>query len=142
MSEYRYLCPKCGHAFLEGTSFTHCPTCQVALLEAPHDQIADLRNLTDRVDLDELMKKVLAEQYDGEEIDSAVRRVVKHEYPDAEEGLCRVIDLQLDTWQRIHKGTRQEAVQALAESQSELTMRPGQKFEVQTIATNARMFGL
>ena len=142
MSEYRYLCPKCGHAFLEGTSFTHCPTCQVMLLEAPHDQLADLRNLTDHVDLDELMRKVLAEQYAGEDIESAMRRIVKHEYPDVEEGLCRVVNIQLDTWQKIHSGSRQEAAQALAESQSELTVRPGQKFEVQTIATKTRLFGI
>ena len=34
MTSYQFLCPRCGHGFQEGTSFSKCPECQVPLLHA------------------------------------------------------------------------------------------------------------
>jgi hypothetical protein len=141
MSEYRFLCPECGHAFLEGTSFTHCPKCQVPLLEAPHDQLAELGNLPDHLDLDALMRGVLAQQGQDEEIDSAVQRFLGLEYPDSQKRLCQLLSLQLDTIQRVHGITRQEAAKQLAESQSELVKGPEKRLEIRTVATKTNWLG-
>jgi hypothetical protein len=141
MSEFRFLCPQCGHAFLEGTSFTHCPKCRVPLLEAPHDQTADLRNLPDHIDLAALMKEVSAERHPDEDIDLAVQRIVARDYPEAGGGLCRIISVRLDRWEEHFGVSRNEAAEQLAASQSELVMRPDKKYEVRTTMTNTHGAG-
>jgi hypothetical protein len=141
MSEYRFLCPECGHAFLEGTSFTHCPKCQVPLLEAPHSQFAEVGNLPNHLDLDGLMREAMAQQDQHEEIDSAVQRFVESKYPDSQERLCQLIRLQLDTIQSVHGITRQEAAKQLAESQSELVKGPEKRLEIRTVATKTKWLG-
>jgi hypothetical protein len=124
MSEFRFLCPECGHAFPEGTSFTHCPKCRVALREASPSRTADLHKLPDHLDLDALMRQVLAEQLPDEEVDVAVERVVRQNFPDAREGLFRLISQQLDAYQQMQGKSRQEAAEQLGKAESELQLGP------------------
>jgi hypothetical protein len=141
MSEYRFLCPGCGDAFLEGTSFTHCPKCQVPLLEAPHEQLADVRNIPDHLDLDALMREALSQQSEDEEIDAPIQRILKREYPESRTRLWQVISLQLETIQSVHGITRQEAAKQLAESQSDLVKGAEKRLEIRTVATKTRWLG-
>ncbi len=84
------------------------------------------------------MKEVLADQHPEEDIDLAVQRIVARDYPEAGEGLCRIIGLQLDRWEGHFGVSRDEAAEQLSASQSELVMRPDKQYEVRTIMTNTR----
>jgi hypothetical protein len=143
MSEYRFLCPKCGHGFADGTSFNKCPRCQVLLLEAAPTWSANLQNLPEAVDLDELLRNALAEQRSGEEIDRAIARHVAATYPDAQQGLIEIVGRQLTEWQKIKTISRQAAVEEMAKSQSELTLGPDGRSEVRTeLRSEMRIDGL
>jgi hypothetical protein len=133
MSEYRFVCPRCGHAFLEGTAFTRCPECQVPLLQAAPNLTADLRKLPEHLDLDVLMQQALAEQQPEEHIDAVLQRVAERAYPEAHEGLYHLLRAQLDMWQRLRGLTRQETAEQLAKARSELQKRPDGTPELQTI---------
>jgi hypothetical protein len=132
MTEYRFLCPKCGHAFAEGTSFKKCPRCQVPLLEASAGPLAELGDLPSEVDLDELLRKVLAEQDPGEDIDRTIKRVVAANYPESEDGLLQLVTKQLEVWEQFRNVSRQQAVQEIAESQSEMVLGAAGQPELRT----------
>jgi hypothetical protein len=143
MSEYRFLCPTCGHAFAEGTSFKKCPRCQVPLLQAAANWSASLQDLPKPVDLDELLRKVLAAQRPGEDIDRAIARHVAAEYPDAQQGLLEVVGRQLTEWSRVRKTSRQAAAEDLSQSESELTVGADGRSEVRTeMRSETRIDGL
>lgn len=139
MSEFRLLCPRCGQAFREGTPLARCPQCQVPLLSAEPLATADL---PEQVDVDELLRQVLAEQESGEEIDAALRRVVQRDYPDAHEGLYRLLSQQLTTWQQLKGITRQEAAEELAAGESELKVPPEGTPELRTFQSQVHVEGL
>jgi hypothetical protein len=132
MSEYRFLCPKCGHGFAEGTSFKKCPRCQVRLLEAAPNWAADLRNLPGAVDLDALLREVLADQRPGEDIDQALARYIVLKYPDSQQGMIHLIGAQINEWQKARSVSRQAAAEELARAQSELTVGSEGQSEVRT----------
>jgi uncharacterized Zn finger protein (UPF0148 family) len=143
MSEYHFLCPKCGHAWLEGTGFTHCPKCQVPLLETSPAHTAELREVPDHLDVDARMREALAARQDSEEIDPALERVIKDRYPKAHEGLFRLLCTQLDQWQRLRGVTRLEAAKQFAKAHSELTKRPDGTHAVETVfQSETRWMGL
>ena len=142
MSKYKFLCPKCGHAFLEGTSFHKCPQCQVSLLTAgsesatdhpaTNESILDFTGLPDHVDIDELMRTALADQQPGEKIDAALNRAVAHKYPKAQAALTKLLARQLDTWQQFRGITRQQAAEQLAHAHSEMNFRVVGKPQIST----------
>ena len=132
MSKFRFLCPHCGQAFSEGTSFTRCPKCRVALLEAAPTEMADIDTSAKQVDLDALLRRVLSERKAGEDIDVALNRVIQREYPESAAQLTRVISQQLDEWQRVQGITREEAAKQLAAAESELVLGPRGTSEVRT----------
>ena len=132
MSKFKFLCPKCGHAFLEGTSFHRCPQCQVPLLTAADNPSADLGQIPNHIDVDELLRECLTTQQPDEEIDTALKRTVKQKYPSAHDGLVRVLSRQLDLWQQLRGVSRQQAAEQLAKAHSELTVRPGGEPDVHT----------
>ena len=123
MSEFRFLCPQCGRAFKEGSNFTECPQCHVPLLTAGSTP-ADAANLPRQLDIDALMTRVLADQQPGEEIDAALDRVIRRDYPAAHDTLAKLIGAAMDFAQRMGGGTRQEVGQRLAHDRSELEMQP------------------
>jgi hypothetical protein len=88
---------------------------------------ADAEHLPRRLDIDALMKRVLADQQPGEEIDAALERVIRREYPAAHDSLSRLIHDALDLTQKMWGGTRQEAGQRLAQNRSQLEMQPDGK---------------
>jgi hypothetical protein len=132
MNKFRFLCPHCGQAFSEGTSFTRCPKCRVALLEAAPTGMADVDTSAMQVDLDALLRRVLAERETGEDIDVALSRVIQREYPESAAQLTRVISQQLDEWQRVQGISREEAAKQLAAAESELVLGRRGTSEVRT----------
>jgi hypothetical protein len=143
MSEYRFLCPQCGQAFAEGTSFEKCPRCLVPLLEAAPQRATSFDTLPGEVDLDELLRKVLAEQRPGEDIDRALARVVGGEYPDAASGILELLKTQLDQWEKYRGITRQEAAEELSHSQSSMVVGDDGRQEVRTeLRSETRVEGL
>ena len=132
MSKFRFLCPQCGQAFSEGTSFTRCPKCRVALLEAASTNMAGIDTSAMQVDLDALLRRVLAERKTGEDIDVALTRVIQREYPASASQLTRVISQQLEEWQRVQGISREEAAKQLAAAESELVLGPRGTSEVRT----------
>lgn len=132
MSEFRFLCPECGRAFKVGLNVTECPQCHVPLLTADAGMPADAENLPRRLDIDALMKRVLADQQPGEEIDAALERVIRREYPAAHDSLSKLIRNAIDLTQQMWGGTRQEAGQRLAQNMSQLEMQPDGKPMVKT----------
>jgi hypothetical protein len=133
MSSYHFLCPRCGHGFLEGTTFTECPECQVPLLEAGASFTADLRELPEHLDLAALVREALAEQQPQEDVDAAVKRTVERRYPESAGGLNHLIGELLATAQGLRGQTRQEAAEEMAKSQSELQLGPDGTPGVRTI---------
>jgi hypothetical protein len=132
MSKFRFLCPHCGQAFSEGTTFTRCPKCRVALLEAAPTEMGDIDTSAMQIDLDALLRRVLAERETGEDIDVALNRVIQREYPDSAGQLTRVIGQQLDEWQRVQRISREEAARQLAAAESQLVLGPRGTSEVRT----------
>jgi hypothetical protein len=133
VTDYRFLCPQCGRAFREGVSFSECPQCQVPLLTADPGLPADAENLPRRLDIGDLMKRVLADQRPGEEIDAALERVVDREFPNAHDSLIKLVRSALDLTQQMWGGTRLEAGQRLAENTTQLEMQPDGKPIVKSI---------
>ena len=142
VSEFRFLCPQCGRAFKEGLHVTECPQCRVPLLSAAAGMPADAENLPHRLDIGALMQHVLADQQLGEEIDAALERVIRREYPAAHDSLSKLIHNALDFTQKMWGGTRQEAAQRLAQNQSQLEMQPDGKPMVQTFQSQFNMQGV
>ena len=130
MSKFRFLCPHCGQAFSEGTSFTRCPKCRVALLEAAPTGMADVD--TSAMHRPALLRRVLAGRETGEDIDAALNRVIQREYPESVAQLTRVVSQQLDEWQRVQRISREEAAKQLAAAESELMFGPRGTSEVRT----------
>jgi hypothetical protein len=145
VSSYHFLCPRCGHAFLEGTSFTKCPECQVPLLEVG-ESTADLRNLPERLNVASLIRVALAEQQPAEDIDASLQRAIRRSYPECADGLQRLVGEALATAQRLRGLSRQEAAEEMAKSQSELELGPDGKPAVRTlypvVHTEIRLEGL
>ena len=133
MTSYHFLCPHCGHAFLEGTGFTKCPQCQVPLLEAGPAFTAELRKLPDHVDLAALVRDAIAEQQPEEDIAAALERAVQRGFPESADGLYRLISELLATQQRLRGLTLQAAAEEMAKSQSELQLGPDGAPRVRTI---------
>jgi hypothetical protein len=133
VTDYRFVCPQCGRAFKEGVTFTVCPQCQVPLLSADAGIPADAENLPQRLDIGDLMKRVLADQQPDEEIDAALKRVIDREYPDAHDSLTKLIRNAIDLTQQMWGGTRQAAAQRLAEDTTQLEMQPDGKPMVRTV---------
>jgi hypothetical protein len=93
---------------------------------------ADAENLPPKLDIDALMKQVLADQQPGEDIDAALDRVIRREYPAAHDSLSKLIRNALDLEQKMWGGTRQEAGQRLAQDRSQLEIQPDGKPMVKT----------
>jgi hypothetical protein len=123
VTDYRFLCPHCGRAFKDGVTFTECPQCQVPLLTADAGRPADAENLPRRLDIGALMKRALADQQPGEEIDAALERIIGRDFPDAHDSLSKLIRNALDLTQQMWGGTRQQAGQRLAEDPTRLEMQ-------------------
>src|SRR5262245_16222830 len=141
MSEYRFLCPQCGQSFTDESGVTSCPQCQIPVLRTVPSFVA-LQNLPMPIDIDELMGRVLAEQTPGEEIEAAIQRIVQREYPDAHEDLFRLISEFLRMNQQLRGGTRQEAAEQLARTESELKVQPGGMPEIRMMQTFGEVRGL
>jgi len=92
--------------------------------------------LPQHLDIDELFRKVLAEQAHGEAIDAALKRVVGREFPEAAEPLCQLLAQQLDMLEQIGAKSRQAAAMQLAKSHSELNTGPGGRHEIRTTSTS------
>ena len=131
LSSYHFLCPRCGHAFLEGTSFTKCPECQVSLLEAGA-ATADFRKLPERLDVASLIRDALAEQQPDEDIDATLEGAIRRRYPECAEGLQRLVGEALSMAERLRGLSRQQAAEEMAKSRSELQLGPDGKPAVQT----------
>jgi hypothetical protein len=144
MGEYRFLCPTCGQGFMEETSFTRCPRCGTALLKAGAKEPADLARLGEvDVDVDALLRKALAAQQPGEEIDKALARIIEREYPDSQQRLIEVIGSQLDEWLATRKISRQRAAEELARADSQLKLGPEGRAELRTeFRSEIRLDGL
>jgi hypothetical protein len=124
MSEYRLLCPQCGQAFQEGTSVTECPQCRIGLLQAIPAQdtelAAALANLPGSVDVNGLMKRVLAEQGQGEPIDAALQRVLAREHQLEHKTLYRLVKMELSMIPGLKGMSEQEAAERLSRSDSRI----------------------
>jgi hypothetical protein len=143
MIEYRFLCPQCGQAFAEGTSFRKCPRCLIPLREAGPQRVINAGELPEEVDLDELLRNVLAEQRPGEDIDRALSRVIGGEYPDAASSMLKLLKTQLDQWENFRGITRQEAAEELSRSQSSMALGDDGRQEVRTeLRSETRIEGL
>jgi hypothetical protein len=80
--------------------------------------------LPEHLDIDALLRTVLAEQAPNEKIDDALKRVLARDFPAAADPLYKLLCLQLDLYEQAGK-TRQQAAEELAHSQSELTATAG-----------------
>jgi hypothetical protein len=145
VSNYNFLCPRCGHAFLEGTSFTKCPECQVPLLEAG-SSTADLRKLPERLDVAALIRDALAEQQPDEDLDVPLKRAIRRKYPECAEGLQRLVSEALAMVERLRGLSRQEAAEEMGKSQSELQLgldgKPAIRTEYPVVHTEIGLEGL
>jgi hypothetical protein len=133
MPEYRYLCPRCGKAFEEGTAATVCPDCQVLLRSTggigggmPSPPVP----LPAHLDMAELIQAALAEEPDEQELDEALRRVLHREHPESEEALFRAIDEVLNTQRRVWGFSRLEAARRMAEGHTEMNLSPEGKPQI------------
>jgi hypothetical protein len=125
MSDFRYLCPKCGQAFHEGQAITECPQCKVPLLgTAPVIKQLDLHGLPAEIDVAQLMGQMLGERQADEEINAALWRVLAREYPEHHESLYALLDQELLTVEQLRGCNRLEAAQELARSVSKLQIDP------------------
>ena len=132
MSEFRFLCPQCGRAFKEERNVTECPQCRVPVLTTESRAPTDAENLPQRLDLAALMTRVSADQQPGEDLDAALDRVLRRDYPNAHDSLSQLIHDALDLTQKLWGGTRQEAAHQLAHNVSELELQPEGKPIVKT----------
>jgi len=142
VNEFRFLCPNCGRAFKEGLNVSECPQCHVPLLTADAGMPADAKNLPQRLNIGALMNTVLAEQRPGEEIDSALDRVIRREYPAAHDSLSKLIRNAMDVTQKLWGVTRQEAGQRLAQDRSQLEMQADGKPIVKTFHEEFKFQGV
>jgi hypothetical protein len=99
--------------------------------------LTDLRNLPSHLDVAALMRHVLAGKPQEEEIDSALRRVIHQEYPQAGESLYSVLAEMLSAQQRMLGITRLQAATQLTQAKSEMNLSPDGKPEIMSIRVQA-----
>jgi hypothetical protein len=133
MPEYRYLCPRCGRAFEEGTAATVCPDCQV-LLRSTGGVAGGMAAvpLPAQLDIAKIIQSALAEEQGEQELDEALRRGLRREQPESEEVLFPAIDEVLKTQQRVWGFSRLEAARRMAEGRTEMHLTPEGKPEITT----------
>jgi hypothetical protein len=78
------------------------------------------------------MTRVSADQQPGEDLDAALDRVLRRDYPNAHDILSRLIHDAMDLTQKMWGGTREEAAHRLAHNVSALELQPEGKPVVKT----------
>ncbi len=146
MSEYRFLCPRCGRAFEENSLLTVCPNCQELLRStvgfAGKPSSAGLANLPSHLDLASLMRRALAEEPQKEAVDAALRRVLQKEVPQAQDGLFGALSAMLSAQQRLWGISRLEAARRVAQGRSEMHLSPQGIPEITSFYSQFRAEGL
>lgn len=117
-------CPLCGRSLeVDGAILTACPRCRASMLSPeakPGDSLIPsvLGETSGKIDLAALMRRVLAEQQPGEEIDSALQRVLERDHPEEAAKMAQTIGqhfkFQLDSFGQ----SPQQAAKTLAKSQA------------------------
>jgi hypothetical protein len=134
MSDYRYLCPKCGRAFEQATPLSVCPDCQVQLRAtvgaADGPASAGTVNLPPHLDIAAVMRQVVALRPPEETVDEALREVLQRECPQGSELLFRLLSEVLSVQQRMGRFTRLEAAAQVANGRSEMHLSPQGRPEI------------
>jgi uncharacterized Zn finger protein (UPF0148 family) len=116
-------CPKCGHSLEEeGAILSTCPRCHTEVMSAEKKQNPRLSPSTlaeitsDKVDVAALMRRVLADQRPGEDIDGALERVARAEHPESAAKIAQAIQQHFKLHQDRLGNSRQQAAEILAKS--------------------------
>jgi len=133
-----FACPRCGGPLPGGTNLASCPACQDPLIKSVHQPPTASSSSTSVPELDVagLMRRALAEQQPGEEIETALRRVMQGQDPQGEEMVYSVVceNLKMQEWRL--GITRQQAAEQLAEADSRLRIMPDGKPFLETLVMN------
>ena len=115
-------CPKCGYSLEEeGAILSTCPRCE-SEVPPSENQPSTVQPLvapvpaSGKLDVAGLMRRVLAEQQPGEDIDAALQRVARTEHPENAAKITQAIQQHLKLHQEGLGNTHQQAAEILAKS--------------------------
>jgi len=115
-------CPKCGYSLEEeGAILSTCPRCE-SEVPPSENQPSTVQPLVapvpalGKLDVAGLMRRVLAEQQPGEDIDAALQRVARTEHPENAAKITQAIQQHFKLQQDRLANSRQQAAEILAKS--------------------------